>query len=273
MVAATRGAQGFGDDDMTHDVNRLMAAELYWVSPDMTAFALNASADLPEWAPLLATPARFGLLVWDGGMPSLPWTGSPERGFTVSPLGARRPPQVDVHGVVWGPDERGLVLYPLARSAELGDLLTPRWAACDLFTFGAVVVPWDEPLQVEHLRGDAAGFVAAVGATWLLMQQPTVVDGRPLHERDGTHAAGATPRPDRQVRIIDLRRAASAVRDGDDSSSGRSYKHRCVVSGHWRQQAVGPGRAQRRPTYVAPYVKGPAGAPMLDTERVNVWRR
>ena len=33
---------------------------------------------------------------------------------------------------------------------------------------------------------------------------------------------------------------------------------RWMVRGHWRAQACGRGRAERRPTWIAPYWKGPA---------------
>jgi len=46
-----------------------------------------------------------------------------------------------------------------------------------------------------------------------------------------------------------------------------------VVSGHWRKQPYGPEQSLRRQTWIPAYIKGPDGAPLLATERVNVWRR
>ena len=60
--------------------------------------------------------------------------------------------------------------------------------------------------------------------------------------------------------------------DRDGSSGDRQYRNRWWVGGHWRQQACGPNHADRRPKWIAPYVKGPEGAP-LKTDRVHVWRR
>jgi hypothetical protein len=45
--------------------------------------------------------------------------------------------------------------------------------------------------------------------------------------------------------------------------------HRWVVSGHWRNQSHGPGREQRRRQWIPAHIKGPDGAPLLATERVN----
>ena len=74
------------------------------------------------------------------------------------------------------------------------------------------------------------------------------------------------------VTLIDLRALRQVDIDPVDES-GRVYRHRWVVRGHWRQQAFGPDRSQRKPLFIAPYIKGPAGAPLLATEHVHVWRR
>lgn len=276
MVTATRGAEGFADVDIRRDADRLLAAELYWVTREMAQLALDASADLPEWSAQLAAPARFGMLVWDGGLPTLPWTGAPDHGHRTTAFGTRRPPQVEVAGVTWWPDgSGGFEVSTLARTADIADLLAPRWQAAELFTFGMVKLS-AEPIQHDQLHGNAAGLVAALGATWLLMQQPTIAQTRPLQEHGSGDGTARPPRPDREVRIIDLRPAvdpAAAREPNDAAGSGRVYRHRWLVRGHWRQQAVGQGRAQRRPVFVPAHIKGPDGAPMLESEHVRVWRR
>jgi hypothetical protein len=66
---------------------------------------------------------------------------------------------------------------------------------------------------------------------------------RRAHERRHQHSHPA-------VYFVDLRQA------GDQKpGSGREYRHRWLVRGHWRHLADG------RRTWVRPYVKGPAGAP------------
>ncbi len=65
-------------------------------------------------------------------------------------------------------------------------------------------------------------------------------------------------RPEPKVRVIYLR--------GSDShgsfNTGRHLSKRFVVRGHWRNQAYGPRQSLRRPTWIAPHVKGPDGAPL-----------
>ncbi len=74
--------------------------------------------------------------------------------------------------------------------------------------------------------------------------------------------------------VVDLRhRYVPIDRKQDDEALGRRYRHRWVVSGHWRNQAHGPDQSLRRQTWAPSYVKGPDGALLLVTEKVNVWRR
>lgn len=72
-----------------------------------------------------------------------------------------------------------------------------------------------------------------------------------------------------KVRLIHLRKTV-----GDEPSCGhgegppKAWSHRWVVSGHMRLQPCGPGRSQRRLTYVHPYVKGPENKPLITKETV-----
>ena len=252
--------------------NQYRVANLYWVTPQMARVALDASATLPEWTPIVARPSNFGLLVWDRGLPPIPWQGAPQFTWATNALGVRTPPQARVDAIMWSPDSAGIRIGVLTRSDLLGDALTDEWAHSPLFAFADLVMALDRPASQSGLEHE--GLLSMIGATWLLMQQPTIADSRPLDPCGGRGGSGRPPRPEREVRIIDLRRAAeSGPRQDARDSLGRVYRHRWLVSGHWRQQAVGQGRAQRRPTWVVPHVKGPEGAPMLQTDRVRVWRR
>ena len=73
-----------------------------------------------------------------------------------------------------------------------------------------------------------------------------------------------------EIRRVELRemRYVRATHD----SSGRKYTHRWVVRGHWRNQWF-PGTKSHRQTYIAPYLKGPEGAPLLTSPKVYVWSR
>lgn len=62
------------------------------------------------------------------------------------------------------------------------------------------------------------------------------------------------------VHFIDLRSPEGDATDG--SSSGHEYRHRWIVRGHHRAQWY-PSQEAHRLIWVAPYIKGPEGAPML----------
>jgi hypothetical protein len=69
------------------------------------------------------------------------------------------------------------------------------------------------------------------------------------------------------VRVIQLR-----ARDASNEAYGhgdREYHQRWIVRGHWRQQWY-PSLNSNRPKWIAPYVKGPANAP-LKVPPVNVF--
>lgn len=62
------------------------------------------------------------------------------------------------------------------------------------------------------------------------------------------------------VRVVQLRRA-----EGGSHGAGEGhFTCRWVVGGHWRQQPCGVARADRRLTWVHPYLKGPDGMPLRE---------
>lgn len=107
------------------------------------------------------------------------------------------------------------------------------------------------------------------------MQQPMLID-RTQHRADGptrrAHARDGLPDP--KVTVVDLRRQYVPQDQDPDSgdSEGRRYRHRWVVSGHWRN-AWRPSVQEHRKVWVPAHIKGPEGAPLLKGEQVNVWRR
>lgn len=51
-----------------------------------------------------------------------------------------------------------------------------------------------------------------------------------------------------------------------------AYSHRWIVSGHFRNQAVGQNWSEHRVIWIPPYVAGPAGKPLVIKEKVTVIR-
>ena len=76
---------------------RVRQADLYWVSRDMTALALDASTDMPAWTVAAALPCPTGLLMWAGPLPPVTCLTA-YQASAAAPLTVRQP----LRGVLWG---------------------------------------------------------------------------------------------------------------------------------------------------------------------------
>ncbi len=269
----------------------LMRCGMYWVTPHMTALAVSAGRTLPEVSfGNIHRPEPIGLLVWDGGAVQSTQQQlkfQDRRLWRQTALGATQPPApvLPLDAVSWGPHPDGLEVT--------------GWVARDQMVraLAAAGYPTDAPQQAPPLIPDHSTVIPAhsaahdpaefdghqdrallltLAAAWQLMQQPTLAERtirRP--DRDDARRAARVGYSDPDVTIVDLRQIyrPQEPRDDEGAGSSRTYRYRWVVSGHWRQQPFGKDRAQRRQQWIPSHTKGPDGAPLLETERVNVWRR
>lgn len=117
-----------------------------------------------------------------------------------------------------------------------------------------------------------------LAALWLLAAQPLasteeVHAPRAARRRIGRAGGRLAPLGESPVRLIDVRGSRVPREPGDRSeATGREYTRRWVVTGHWRQQAYGPGWSLRRPTYIADHIAGPDDRPLVVREDVHVVR-
>ena len=260
-----------GDDNLVQLMTtHLRAADLYWISEDMTALAMHAGQQLTEarWA-TADRPSAIGLAVFAGGL-----------GMVEIEPGQKAP----VDALAWGPGpDQTLIVWHLATRERLGAGLTvstiekfpPLLGIREVrLPVTTAPIPLADLPTREGMRPNPP-IVAALAAAWYLMQQPQLVD-RTQEEvpKKDARALQRAHLPDQGATLVSLRRQYRPQdRDPDAGTDGRTYRHRWIVSGHWRQQPYGPGREQRRQQWIPSYVKGPDGAPLLSTERVNVWRR
>jgi hypothetical protein len=122
-------------------------------------------------------------------------------------------------------------------------------------------------------RGVGNQGIAAVMSTWLIMGQRIAVVQHDRLSRQIRRQAARAGEPEPLVRTITLRRPAKTGRaDNDGQGPRREYHHQWIVHGFWRDQWY-PSEQRHKPIYIADFVKGPAGAPMLGGERVSVLRR
>ncbi|OWM07725.1 hypothetical protein B7435_07290 [Mycolicibacterium peregrinum] len=256
-------------DEMAAEAEALRAAEMYWVTRDMVDLVVDAAEGLPEWTPAIAAPSPNGLMCWAKPAGHVPY-------------GAALKYDLDVpwDAVFWRTRPDGVMqIVPASRLTKNQELLepfgvkTPLWAAHTL-----VLDP--EAIRSEEATGssEAHRFVSVVGAAWLLMGQSGVAGTRTIGDRapatTDNSAAAKTPTAASTVTLIDLRRPADNGHDSKGKpTSGREFQQRWWVGPHWRQQPCGPGRTQRKPVFIAPYVKGPEDKPLVAKERVNVLRR
>ncbi|MDZ4269517.1 MAG: hypothetical protein U1D00_28200 [Mycobacterium sp.] len=252
---------------MSAEADAIRGAELYWVSRDMVDVAIDAADSLPEWTPAIAAPAPTGVMCWAKPAGSVPWNA----------LSSTDPTEVTWDGLWWWSRPDGVLqLQPLSRLAKNPELIAPYEVTSPLWATNPTLMVQPLVPRTAEVAGadDASPLVSVIGAAWLLMGQPTVTATRVFDDAPRTRTEGPGPAPaspDR-VSIIELRRPVSPPREHDGPSVDRKYRHRWWVGGHWRQQACGPNHADRRPKWIAPYVKGPEDAPMK-TDRVHVWRR
>lgn len=261
---------GRNEADVTERIaSHLKAAELYWASEDMAALAMSSGSQLAaaRWA-TADRPSPCGLIYFDGGI------------GTVQVSGNLSGP---VQALVWGPGPDGtlLVTHLMTREQFMGDsqvrfpeavppLIAIREARLPVT---AEPVPFADLPAHEGMKPPLP-IISALAAAWHLMQQPQLAERR--QAEPGKADARSLRRADLPVdpvTLVSLRRQYVPQTRETDPSGGRTYRHRWVVSGHWRDQPHGPDRVLRRKTWIPAYVKGPDGAPLLSTERVNVWRR
>lgn len=163
---------------------------------------------------------------------------------------------VSVHGSWWSP--LGRSDWPLGDRIDQADTL---------------VATEDAAASFEEDRRLLAAF-------WTLIHQAGIAatevhyPARPVVrrlQREGWSREQAA------VQVVTLRkieRSGSADDPDEVTPSGRrKTDYQYLVSGHWRNQAWGKGRLQRRLIWIAPYTKGPEGAELHTPEKVRVWKR
>lgn len=243
--------------------------DLFWVGRDMAALAVHSGGQLAaaRWA-TADRPAPCGLLFWEDGIGHIDSGGV----------------QIPVEACVWGPHQGEMLLWLLMSRTRLAaevnqpgrfEIIAQEIPPL-IPVYGATIPVTAEPLSLADLdQGLPQPVVAALAAAWLMMQQPLLIDRtRERADKATARAYNREGHPTPEVSIVDLRRQYTPQdRDPDAGTDQRTYRNRWIVSGHWRNQAYGPERSLRRQTWVPAHMKGPEGAPLLSTEKVNVWRR
>ncbi|MEU1687882.1 hypothetical protein [Micromonospora sp. NPDC005707] len=223
-----------------HDIAAgLDRAGLFWIDDDFTDLAEYAAEKLPDVTinrDLM--PSTDGLLVWS--RPVTPrqitaasWTTTSDGWLLIN------------YRAIGG----GLDGKPLQRLREHVGWLAPMNTAQ---VHEQHVLPGTQP-------------AAALLATWLLIVQQAAEVTTAEADKATRKTYARTKRPSPEVRIVRLRANRSTTPTGIRSAPGdlgSPQARRFWVSGHWRNQPYGPGRALRRPVYINPFLRGPDDAPI-----------
>ncbi|KAA8828682.1 hypothetical protein [Bifidobacterium tissieri] len=236
-------------------------SQLWWVTQDMTALAVNTAEDTEGFREDVGVtiPADTGFIVWDGGLPIM-----------VETPPASAVPKVRVDALFW--DWIGGRLHYQLFTADRGLVASQRVFYANLPLAMARTPRVDIREEMFIMR--------VLAATWALSAQPTV-----SMSRDGAwneRVDGIKPRAlkrqstvSSEVKLVYLRENRTSPREGDVESvePSREYSCRWIVRGFYRNQPYGPNRSLRRKQWIPPYVKGPADKPLKLKPTVHVWRR
>lgn len=250
----------------------LTLSSLWWVTHQMMKLAQEAGPSLPEWSPSMYIPDMNGLLLWENTLGTVPWTMAPDSSLTRDAFGKPAIPLVETHGMAWSTRAGTVRIAMVSRNRELAkESGFPEIAGRPVLT--PVAYLDNVPLygvQPPDNTDREAPLLAVIGATWGLMQQPTLVSTKMTN--GPVLGRGADPADTNDVTLVDLRRVQQ-VRDGATDPSGSHLTNRHIVRGHWRQQACGPEHSLRKPIWIAPHIKGPDDGKLVTGEIVNVWRK
>lgn len=251
-----------------------------WVGADIVPMIEQAASTIPapDGGHLAADmiPAPEGT-VWFAGADTLPISETTGSGEVEPVIGVSWAVTADAAYTVDGGRALGVTLWPWLR---LGERL-PVLGTCAVVAVAPAAAamigldPADMPTPVQLDWADTWGapdgeLLRTMLATWVLCAQvlPRHIEtANRAQRRRASRVLHRDPIEWGEVHVSTLRTMHRDDGTGGDGD-GLAWTHQWVVSGHWRWQPCGPGRSERRLTWIAPYVKGPDGAPLLQVEQV-----
>jgi hypothetical protein len=249
------------------------AADLFWISKEMRQLGEVAAGSLPEYTVRVEDmPSEHGILVWEDtadGMAGVAWK-TVGNVVVLTVLVPKAKAIEMVARATKDPKTVEKLRHSTVRSGLWSEMEIP-------IRIGSVVKPGDLRLETTYkLDEDArwAELAPRMAVTmWLLMGQTLAAREIVRPSKAGMkRLARLNPNLLTETRYVTLRHAKMPQTEGD--GVGVQYSVRWFVKGHWRNQPFGPGLSQVRPIWIAPHIKGPEGAPILDPSKlVNVLRR
>lgn len=253
----------------------LRDAELFYVAAEMADVAEVARESIPEVRLLHEdVPAPCGLLAWERPAAAadqpVAITWGPDHSRDLEPV-----PGVTVR--IWLDGAKVADAHEREGASSWEGVTTEQMRQRRLLHSGGVHLAWsdtpatwDSGWLAEPTYFDTARMTVA---TWLLMGQTIVAQRwerlRPAERR--RLARRGDPLGD--VRYVALRRTVAPREDDEPAEqAARARHHRWWTRGHWRNQWY-PSEDRHWPIWIAPHLRGPEGAPLLNREVVHTLRR
>lgn len=254
------------------------SADLYFMTESTVDLIQQAARSLPRFSLRIEdVPSREGFAVFEDMLSSIIESGA-------------------VVGISWKvePDDRGVTFqlyFPFHVFTGIWEMtgeLPPEETSMARVQVGALVpmasgtipfgeLPWLDEEEETPEDGttpvspwtSGRGVASALISMFLLMAQGDVTESETVHADRAARKrlARAGVEGVQSVRCIKLR--SRSARSGSTESVSREYHHQWIVRGHWRNQWY-PSREGHKPKWIAPYIKGPEGAPVLGGDRVYV---
>lgn len=237
------------------EASKLRSADCYWVSPDMTALTAHAAASMrAETLEDTDLPGPSGFVLVAEPVTGLFYSG-PEAATAL-----QVPDDPPFLAFSWGLSDGVVQVTAYTDTA----VVAPR--AIHVWPRVMVLNQHDWGLGESAPDDEYAAAHRFIKAFWALCQQrigkaeTVAVDrgARRRAQRSGVELTG--------VQVVDLRRRQPTGADSDAAGTV-DWSCRWIVGGHWRQQWH-PSLGQHRQTWIAPYEKGPEGAPLKVKDRV-----
>jgi hypothetical protein len=273
---------------------RLRLGDLWYFDDDLCALLTAAHATMPPFAPSPPDlPSKVGFAIFATPIALYPATESQPHDST-DPRFLPGDPIADriyqgdtpIVAATWGPLDNpywpahGLWMSFYATSAiHFEQVLDDPAAARRARAMIPRIVVDNEAVMAWRPNGAApdryrlpGGDAPVTTLTWarLLFAAFQLAAQFNLSEQESHHPPRAERRrtaqlglPERDLRIVRLRRSIKS-----EEAPGTDWRHRWIVRGHWRKQWY-PSMQDHRPLWIAPHVKGPAGAPLLGGDKVN----
>jgi hypothetical protein len=277
-------------------------ATLSWMSADVCELIRESAQSVPEWSPTAAIPHPCGVIAFEDYIMACPEdAGEGAAPVSVDALGwilddgvvhvtalSRRKVRAEN---LWKTSSSSSFIWLLSDTSQENSRRATSMR-CSIFTStpdrpqgGNTPVAVESRVSDGYGEADREAYASAaeellriLGATWLLMGQPRVVEEDvpaevTVRTADRT-GAGPAVRKKQRVRVS-VRRLTQQAR-ASHGAGRRSATSRWWVRGHWRQQAWGEGRKLRKPVYIEPHTAGAKDAddPTEDTRpSVQIWRK